>query len=140
MIFFNPQLMKTGRELTLFLVSNPVAFTRFEDHEAALQITLHELVEQALRDGENPIALIEEHLRITYAGSTRVEDIANFLISTPQMLHAMHRLKDHWAEMDEKLPGDSLLFGGQSREEAVRVFSEITLRTWIIALSGIYDE
>ena len=139
MIFYNNQLMKNQQQLRLYLVSNPKKFQVFEDHEAAIQIQLHELVERAIREKENPIALIEEYLQISYNCGDTVEDIANFLISTPQMIHALHNLKDNWDQMDETLPEDSLMYGGTSRDEAVQAFSEITLRNYLEALTGVYN-
>jgi hypothetical protein len=139
MIFYNNQLMKNHMQLRLYLVSNPTPFKRFEDHEAALQIQLHELVEKAIKDKEDPVALMEEYLQTNYNGGDTVEDIANYLANTPQMVHALHSLKDNWDQMDETLPEDSLMYGGTTRDEAVQAFSEITLRNYLEALTGIYN-
>jgi len=139
MIFFNNQLMKNQQQLRLYLVSNPVPFKRFEDHEAALQIQLHELVQRAIEQKEDPVALIEEYLQVNYNGGDRPEDIANFLAGSPQMVHAMHTLKDNWDQLDETLPEDSLMYGGTTRDEAVQAFSEITLRNYLETLSTVYD-
>ena len=139
MIFYNNQLMKNQQQLRLYLVSNPKPFKRFEDHEAALQIQLHEMVERAIREKEDPIALIEEYLETTYNSGETVEDIANFLANTPQMVHAMHTLKDNWDQLDETLPEDSLMYGGTTRDEAVQAFSEITLRNYLETLSTVYN-
>lgn len=139
MIFYNNQLMKNQQQLRLYLVSNPVPFKRFEDHEAALQIQLHELVQRAFEQKEDPVALIEEYLQVSYNGGDRAEDIANFLVNTPQVVHAMHTLKDNWDQMDESLPEDSLMFGATTRDEAVQAFSEITLRNYLETLSTVYD-
>ncbi len=126
-------------QLRLYLVSNPTPFKRFEDHEAALQIQLHELVEKAIKDKEDPVALMEEYLQTNYNGGDTVEDMANYLANTPQMVHALHTLKDNWDQMDETLPEDSLMYGGTTRNEAVQAFSEITLRNYLEALTGIYN-
>tara|TARA_R110002072_G_scaffold105515_4_gene230679 strand:- start:826 stop:1248 length:423 start_codon:yes stop_codon:yes gene_type:complete len=139
MIFYNNQLMKNHMQLRLYLVSNPTPFKRFEDHEAALQIQLHELVEKAIKDKEDPVALMEEYLQTNYNGGDTVEDMANYLANTPQMVHALHTLKDNWDQMDETLPEDSLMYGGTTRNEAVQAFSEITLRNYLEALTGIYN-
>ena len=139
MIFFNNQLMKNQQQLRLFLVSNPKPLKRFEDHEAALQIQLHELVERAIEQKEDPVALIEEYLQVNYNGGDRPEDIANYLVNSPQMVHAMHTLKDNWDQLDETLPEDSLMYGGTTRDEAVQAFSEITLRNYLETLSTIYN-
>lgn len=139
MIFYNNQLMKNQQQLRLYLVSNPKTFKVFEDHEAAIQIQLHELVARSIKEKESPIALIEEYLQTSYNGGDTVEDIANFLVNTPQMVHALHNLRDNWEQMDETLPEDSLMYGGTSREEAVQAFSEITLRNYLEALTGVYN-
>lgn len=139
MIFYNNQLMKNQQQLRLYLVSNPKPFKRFEDHEAALQIQLHELVQRAIEQKEEPIVLIEEYLQVSYNGGDRPEDIANFLAGSPQMVHAMHTLKDNWDQLDESLPEDSLMFGATTRDEAVQAFSEITLRNYLETLSTVYD-
>ena len=139
MIFYNNQLMKNHRQLRLYLVSNPKPFKRFEDHEAALQIQVHELIERAVKEKEDTIALIEEYLQLNYTGGNRPEDIASFLLNTDQMIHAMHTLKDNWDQLDESLPEDSLMYGGTTRDEAVQAFSEITLRNYLETLSTVYD-
>ena len=126
-------------QLRLYLVNNPTPFKRFEDHEAALQIQLHELVEKAIKDKEDPVALMEEYLQTNYNGGDTVEDMANYLVNTPQMVHALHTLKDNWDQMDETLPEDSLMYGGTTKDEAVQAFSEITLRNYLEALTGIYN-
>ena len=139
MIFYNSQLMKNESQLRLYLASNPDAFTRFEDHEAALQIQLYDLVERAIAENEDPIALIEAYLQVSYNGTDTVDDIANFLIHTGQMRHAMHNLKENWDEMDETLPELSLKYASTSREQAIQVYSEITLRSYLEALSEVFE-
>ena len=141
MIFYSNQLMKTDRELILYLVSNPKPFERFEDHQAALQIRLHELLENAVEEKEDPVSLIQEYLQTDYNGGSSKEDIANFLTGSHQMIHAMHNLKDHWDECDNSLPEDSLAHGSATtREGAVKAFGEITLRSYLEALSGVYQQ
>jgi len=139
MIFYNPQIMTNEKELFLYLVSNPKPFTRYENHEAALQIQLHELVERAIQNKENPIALIEFYLGITYNEGHTVADMANFIANSGQMRHALHQLKENWAELDDSLPGESLRFGGTSKEQAIQTFTQIALQTYLEALSGIYE-
>lgn len=142
MIFYSNQLMKSRRELLLYLVSNPRSFTRFEDHEAALQIRLHELVEKAIEEKEDPVALIQECLQVEYNGGSGEEDIANFLINSHQMIYAMHHLKDSWKDFDgKKTETDSLVYGSATtREQAVETFAEITLRSYLEALSEVYEQ
>ena len=92
MIVYNNQLMQNESQLWLYMVSNNVPFTRYEDHEAALQIQLHELVEIALEKKEDPIMLLEEILGISYVGGHQAEEIANFLVHTDMRQYAMHQL------------------------------------------------
>jgi hypothetical protein len=139
MIFSNSHLMSTERDLYLYLVTNPTPFKRYEDHHAALQIQMDETIEQAIEDGEDPVALIESYLDLTYNGGSTIEEISNFLWQTDQQIMAMHTLKDRWAEIDESLPEPSLSHGGTSRKQAVQVFSEITLRSYLEALSKVYN-
>ena len=140
MIFYNSQLMKSESQLILYLVSNPKPFSRYDDHEAALQIQLHELIERAIKEKEDPIAMIEEYLQVSYNGGDTVADMANFLINSGQMVHAMHSLKDNWDAMDETLPEVSLKHSATSWEQAIQIYSEITLRSYLEALSGVYDQ
>ena len=139
MIFYNSQLMQNQHQLRLYLVSNPVAFKRFEDHEAALQIQIHELVEKAIETKDDPVVLIQEYLQTSYIGEDTVEGFANFIICSGQMTHAMFNLRDNWDEMDESLPEVSLRYSNTSRKQATQVFYEITLRSYLEALSMVYD-
>ena len=141
MIFYSNQLMKNRHELMLYLVSNPSPFERFEDHQAALQIRLGELIEDAIEEKEDPVALIQQYLQTDYNGGSGKEDIANFLINSHQMIYAMHNLKDSWADLDGSMTADSLVYGNATtREQAVETFSEITLRSYLEALSGVYEQ
>ena len=137
MIFFNPQLMHSEQELQLYLVSNPSAFERFEDHEAALQIQLHDLVAHAMEEGENLVALIEDYLNIGYTGGSALEDVAYFIEATDKMQFAMHALKEHWDTMDSSLPEESVRFSSTTRKQATAIFSEISLRSYLEALSNV---
>lgn len=140
MIFFNNQLMKTPGQLYLFLVSNPQPFTRYEDHHSALFIQLHELIEQAIADGQNPVALIEEYLKLPYNGGDTVEDMAAFLFYSDPVIQAMSILRDNWSSLDPTLPEDSIAYGTTTREEAVEAFSQLTLTRFLEALTTPYDE
>lgn len=131
--------MKTEAQLRVYLVANPVPFKRYEDHEAALQIQLYDLIERAIEEKENPVALIEDNLGITYTGSDNIDDIASFLLATDQMSYAMNDLKDNWYHLDESQAADSLLYNaGIDRADAVRIFSEITLRNYLENLATLY--
>ncbi|MEQ3656490.1 MAG: hypothetical protein ABNH00_11555 [Dokdonia sp.] len=141
MIYFNNQLMPNDVSATLFLVTNTKPFERYEDHEAALYIHLYELVEHAFAKGDNPIALIEDYLELVYTEGKSVAEIANFLANTDQMQLALWTLKERWDTLDETAPQDSLLYGsGMGKEEAIQLYSEITLRTYLEALAQHKNE
>ena len=125
--------------MRLFVVTHPKPFKRFEDHEAALQIQLHELIERAILKKQNPVLLIEQYLEVSYKGGSTVEDMAHFLINSPQMAHAMHSLRDNWAELDETLPGESIMYGSTTKQEAIQTYSEISLTSYLEALSKVYE-
>lgn len=136
MIFFNNQLMPTTGSATLYMVHNPVAFTRYEDHEAAIFIQLHELIDRAFAEGDDPIALIETYLETIYTGGKQTGEIANFLMQSDKMVLAMWTLKESWNHLDYSIPADSLLYGGMEKKEALQLYAEITLRTYLEVLSG----
>jgi len=136
MIYFNNQLMPNNTSAKLFMVTNTKPFERYDDHEAALYIQLHEMVEQAFANGEDPVALIEDYLELVYTDGKSVGEIADFLANTDKMQLALWTLKESWDKLDETVPQDSLLYGaGLDKEEAIQVFSEITLRTYLEALA-----
>ncbi|WP_452222160.1 hypothetical protein [Lacinutrix salivirga] len=124
----------------LFMVSNPSKFERFEDHEAGIFIQLHELIEQATAMGDDPIALIEEYLEVIYNDGTSTEEIASFLLETDKMQTALWTLKESWDKMDDSLPTDSLMYGGMDKEDAVQLYSETTLRSYLEALALFKNE
>jgi len=134
MICYNNQLMKSTRQLQLFLVSNPKPFDNYEDHEAAIYLHLLALIEDAIKEKEDPIALIEVSLGVTYPSGDTADEIAAFLWQAGEMLTAKHLLRDHWHAYDPSLPANSLMQGGPSRSEAVAVFGQMTLRTYLEAL------
>lgn len=141
MIFYDSQLMKNENQLMLYLVSNPVPFKRFEDHEAALQIQLYELIEKAIEDQEDPILLIEELLGIPYFGGEEAEEIGHYMVHTEYMRHAMHQLRENWNNKDETIPEESLdYFSGTTKEQATQLFTEMTFRTYLEALSNVLDQ
>ncbi|GER59623.1 hypothetical protein ULMA_17310 [Patiriisocius marinus] len=141
MIYFNNQLMPNDTSTKLFMVTNTKPFERYEDHEAALYIQLHQLVEHAFAKGENPIALIEDYLELVYTEGKSVGEIADFLANTDKMQLALWTLKESWDKLDETAPQDSLLYGsGMGKEEAIQLYSEITLRTYLEALAQHKNE
>jgi hypothetical protein len=140
MIFFNSQLMKDEGQTRLFIVSNPIPFFRYEDHEAALHFQLYDLIERAIAEKEDPISLIESSLRVEYNGGQSIADIASYLLNTDQVNHAMHLLRESWQHLDSSIPAESISQGGEvSREDAVRIFSELTLRTYLETLYRVYN-
>ena len=137
MLFHDNQLMKNEVQLRLFLVENLIAFARYEDHEAALHIQLHELVSEAQQQDENPIMLIEEVLQTTYRQGDSTEEIANFLAQTGEMQRAMSQLEEHWSHRDTELPDLSLTTGGTSKKEAQSTFMHTNLRNYLEALTSL---
>ena len=140
MIFYNNQLMSGDIKARLFMVSNPSKFERFEDHEAGIFIQLHELIEQARAVRENPIALIEEYLEVVYNEGNTTDEIASFLLKTDKMQTALWTLKESWDKMDDSLPTSSIMYGGMDKEEAVQLYSETTLRSYLEALALFKNE
>ena len=140
MIYINNQLMPDDTSAILFMVTNTKTFERYEDHEAAIYMQLHHLVEQSLANGENPMALIEDYLEIVYTEGKSVTEIADFLAHTDKMQLALWTLKESWGKMDEFVPENSIIYGGIEKEEAIQLYSEITLRTFLEALAQHHNE
>ena len=134
MIFYDTQLMPDTGKARLFMVSNPIALERYEDHEAALYLQLHELVERSRAEGQDPVALLEDYLETVYTDGHNPEEIANFLFHHDKMQSVLWSLKESWSNLDKTLPGDSLMYGGLGREEMLEVYAETTLRTYLEAL------
>ncbi len=141
MIYFNNQLMPDANSVKLFITTNTKAFKRYEDHEAALYIQLHDLVEQAFANGDDPIALIEDYLELVYTEGKSVAEIADFLAHTDKMQLALWTLKESWDKLDETTPQESLLYGsGIDKEDAIALYSELTLRTYLEALAQFKND
>lgn len=136
MIFYNNQLMPTREEAIVYMVRNPVPFSNYEDHEAGIYIQLHELIEQAIAEGENPVVLIEEYLETVYTGGTSVKEIAAFLFHNDKMNQALWTLQQNWDSIDDTLPENSLFYGGIDTQETMQLYSEITLRSYLNALTN----
>ena len=136
MIYYNNQLMPDDSSAQLFLVSNSVAFEKFEDHEAAIHFHIDQLINVAISEGENPKALIEDYLEISFCDGHTTEEITSFLMETDKMQTALWTLQERWQSMDESLTEDSLL-GGNSvgKEEAIQLYAEITLRSYLETLA-----
>ena len=134
MIFYNTQLMPDAGKARLFMVSNPIPLERYEDHEAALYLQLHELVERSRAEGQDPIALLEDYLETVYTDGHYPDEIANFLFHHDSMQSALWTLKESWSTLDETLPESSLMYGGLGKQEALEVYAETTLRTYLEAL------
>ncbi|QKX04178.1 hypothetical protein HN014_04395 [Aquimarina sp. TRL1] len=135
MIFLNNQLMPSEDSATLFMVSNPIPFENFEDHQAGVYIRLHNLIAWSMEEGDDPIALIEEYLETVYTDSKSVEEIANFLMYHDKMQSALWGLKENWSNLDDTVPEDSLMYGGVEKGEAVQMYADTTLRRYLEVLS-----
>ena len=140
MIFYNQQLMKDSSELALFVVSNPDKFDRFEDHRAAIELRVDELVEQAIVAGEDPIQLIEAYLNVTYLAGPSPAEIADFIIQSEAMMKAINTLHINWSTFDETKPESTLrLISTTTQAESVETYSEMTLRGFLEALSNHFS-
>lgn len=141
MIYYNNQLMPDDLSARLFMVSNTDDFEKFEDHEAALHFYIQTLTEQSLNEGENPKALIEDYLGITYTEGNSIEEMSNFVIHTDVMQSAFARLKENWYLKEDNLGKDTLFFGsGMSQEEILTTYSTTTLRNYLETLSSFNNE
>jgi len=140
MIFYNSELMPDSHSATLFMVSNAKPFTCFEDHEAGIYLQLHTLVELSVESGENPIGLIEDYLGITYTEGKATADIAFFLAYTDRVQNALWSLQLRWQEKSDIVTTESYLHGGISKDQAIQLFTQITLRVYLEALSNYTDE
>ncbi|WP_027395058.1 hypothetical protein [Aquimarina latercula] len=135
MIFLNNQLMPSNESATLFMVSNPIPFENFEDHQTGIFIRLHNLIAWSMAEGDDPIPLIEEYLETVYSDSNTVDEIANFLMYHDKMQSAMWTLKENWSNLDDTVPDDSLMYGGMEKEDAVQMYADTTLRRYLEVLS-----
>lgn len=140
MIFYNSELMPDSHSATLFMVTNAKPFTRFEDHEAGIYIQLHTLVELSIESGENPIGLIEDYLGITYTDGRSVEDIAHFLAYTDRVQNALWSLQLRWQNKSAIKAEASYLQSGISKDQAIQLFTQITLRVYLEALANYTNE
>ena len=140
MIYYHSHLMPDSNSAILFMTTNATPFTRFEDHQAGIYIQLHTLVELSKESGENPIGLIEDYLEITYTDGSSVEEIANFLAYTDRMQNALWSLEERWKDKTDIKTKTSLLQQGISKEKAIELYPQITLREFLEALSNFTDE
>lgn len=140
MIYYNSELMPDSNSATLFMVTNSKPFTRFEDHEAGIYLQLHTLVELSMESGENPIALIEDYLGITYTDGQAADDIAYFLYYTDSLQNALWSLQVRWQKKTDLVTEDSYLQSGISKEQAIEQYTQTTLRVYLEALSNYTDE
>ncbi|WP_254884130.1 hypothetical protein [Aquimarina sp. TRL1] len=127
--------MPDKQQAILYMVSNPVPFESYDDHEAGIYIYLHELIERSMAEGESPTTLIEEYLETPYVGGHSLDEIASFLFYHDRMVSALWRLQQNWDGIDMTLPGHSLMFGAMAQKEAIQLYSEVTLRTYLEALT-----
>jgi len=132
MIFYNNQLMKNREEMNLFICSNPVPFTRYEDHAAAMFSQVSFLVEMAMEKEEDPVYLMEEILQLDFYGNDSVESIASFILSSHQMEHAMSALQNNWGGWNGEMTDDGIARGnGISRDEVIQCFASSNLRIYL---------
>lgn len=137
MIFYHSQLMNTSKEARLFMVDNNKPFDNYDDHEAGIYFHLHDLIEQAIEEHENPIALMEGYLGGSYHSGDTPDEMVSYLFNTAQMNSALQSLKESWQTVDASLPDTSLRYGGIPMEEALDIYSETTLRSYLETLSLI---
>lgn len=137
MIFFNPTLMPTPETALLFMVYHPEPLTRYEDHEAALYIQLHELITESIAAGEQPIALIEEYLEVYYNEGETTEEIAAFLIGQDKMIQALTLLRDNWKSYSPDVTPESIAYGGLSKQEYLEQYGQLNLRSYLETLSTL---
>ena len=136
MIYYNNQLMPDDRSAILFMTANSKPFERYEDHQAAIYVQLHLLVEESIKMGENPIHLIENHLETVYVDGNSVEEIAGFLAHTDKVQNALWSLQERWISMDTSLSEASLMYGGMQKQQAFELYSEITLISYLETLAN----
>ena len=140
MIYYNSELMPDSNSATLFMVTNSKPFTRFEDHEAGIYLHLHTLVELSIASEENPIGLIEDYLGITYTDGRSVEEIAHFLAYTDRVQNALWSLEIRWKKKTAIKTEDSYSQSGISKENAIELYTQITLRVYLEALSNYTND
>lgn len=137
MIFYSNQLMKDEGQIRLFSVSNPVPFENYDDHEAGIYIQLHELITSAIRDHEDPIALLEAYLETTYRGSLDINEITGSIFHSGQMGNALHGLQERWQSYDGSVnEEESYLFGGHNKAIVRQIHTDTTLLNYLEALSA----
>lgn len=140
MNFFHNQLMKTEAQTRLFTVGQS-KYKNFENHKAAIFGNVYDLIEDAIKEGENPKALIEDFLEIPYSAGDTIDEMVNFLCETHFMVHAFGILKENWDQLDESAPNDSLIYSAFSEvdeQKALAIYLERTLRDYLETLSQIY--
>lgn len=135
MIFFNNQLMPSDDSATLFMVSNPIPFENFEDHETGIFIRLHNLIAWSMAEGDDPIALIEEYLETVYPDGREVDEIANFLMYHDKMQNALWTLKENWSNLDTTVPDNSIMYSYMDKEEATQIYADTSLRSYLETLA-----
>ncbi|EDP96511.1 hypothetical protein KAOT1_03842 [Kordia algicida OT-1] len=140
MIYYNIELMPDSHSAILFMTTNATPFRCFEDHQAGIYIQLHTLVELSLASGEDPIGLIEDYLGITYTEGRSTEEIAYFLCYTDRVQNALWSLEIRWHKKTDIESEASYMEGGLSKEKALELFTQITLRRYLEALSNFTDE
>jgi hypothetical protein len=137
--YFNNQIYKNEMQAHLFGVGE-VDLKSFEEHEVEIQNQLYYLVQYALEEKEDPIALIEDFLHVQYTGGDTINEFVTFLCNTHFMVHAFDILKENWNNLDESVPGDSLLYANAelNEQKGFSIYLDRTLRSYLESLSQIY--
>ena len=139
MIFFNSQLMLDSSQVRLFTVSNPKAFENCDDHIAAVQIHVFEMVEKALENNEDVVLLIESYLQKPYNLGNSPQEYAQFIIASDQMSLAKQTLRENWSTFDPTLPEESYTIGGVGKNDAQLIYLETSLSSYLETLGNIYN-
>ncbi len=122
------------------MVSNPKPYTNFEDHQAGMVFRISDLIEVALKEGENPAQLLKEYLGVSCYTCNGVEEIFTVVMSSDYMACALKELRENWSNHDKVLDGDypKLSSKGYSQKQAEEIFSKTTLRTYLESLSNLF--
>lgn len=138
MIFYNPQLITDTDSATLFCVQNPTTLSQYDDHYSGIYLHLFNLIENALKEKENVVGLIEDYLEIPYSGSSNPQDLTAFIFYSDRMNNALALLRGRWSEYDPSLEDDSITMASNvTKQEAIQRYSYASLRGYLEALITI---
>ncbi|WP_299212576.1 hypothetical protein [uncultured Dokdonia sp.] len=138
MIFYNPQLITDTDSATLFCIQNATAFDQYEDHYSGIYLHLFNLIENALKEKENVVGLIEDYLETPYSGGENSEELTSFIFYSDRMNNALATLRTRWSGYDPLVAQDTLTTASDiSKQEAIQGYSHTTLRSYLEALTTI---